>query len=111
MSNKNKTVTAWAGPGVRVRVSLPIEQIRETTSGHREIETGIYRLGLHVGRKWGVVHNYSIWTNRSNGNGECYGDMFWAYDLTDSYEREQFVEQFWNTRHHTDLITGRYLGY
>ena len=103
--SKNKTVTAWAGPGVKVRISLPLEQIQETTAGHREIETGVYRLGLHIGRKWGVVHNYSIWTNRFSKGGECFGDIFWAYDLTNAHDREQFIKQFYNTRCGADLVT------
>lgn len=103
-----QTITAWTGnPGARVRIALPIEQVREGTKGHREIETGIYRIGLHVGRKWGVVHNYSIWVNRSNRRGECYGDMFWAYDLTDPHERQMFLEHYWDKRHYTDFITGK----
>ena len=103
--SKNKTITAWAGPGVKVRITLPLEQIQETTAGHREIDTGVYRLGLHIGRKWGVVHNYSMWTNTTSKCGECFGDIFWAYDLTNAYEREQFIKQFYEQRHYTDLVT------
>ena len=104
---KTMTVTAWTGdPGTRVRIALPIEQIRETTGGHREFDTGVYRIGLHIGRKWLVVHNYSIWTNRHSRTGECFGDVFWAYDRTNPNDARTFIEHYWKTRHYTDLITG-----
>lgn len=104
--SKTKTVSAWTTSG-SIRVALPIEQIEEGPAGHREDDTGVFRIGLHIGNKWLVVHNYSIWSNRHNKNGECFGDVYWAYDRTNPHEAKLFVEHYWKTRQPTDLITGR----
>ena len=103
--SKTKIVNAWTMTG-SIRVALPIEQIEECPAGHREIDDGVSRIGLHIGRKWLVVHNYSIWVNRHDRNGQCFGDVYWAYNRDDPGEVRLFMEHYWKTRHHTDFITG-----
>lgn len=103
MKRKTVTATLFNSNGATVRVTLPDVQWRESTAGHRQISTGIIRIGLHVGSRWGVIHNYSIWTDN---RGYVVGDEFVAYDLEFPIHLEVFRNEL-SSHHYTDFITGR----
>ena len=103
MKTKTITATIHNTQNETVRIRIPAEQADETTAGHRQIGTGIVRIGRHVGRRWGVVHNYSIWAKR---DGTVYGDEYEAYDLTNREDRADFALVLASS-HYTDTETGR----
>ena len=105
MSNKTITATIYGTQSESVRLSIPVEQWQESTRGHRQLATGIIRIGHHIGRKWAVVHNYSTW-QKNDGSGECYGDEYTAYDLMIQSDRDAFAIVLAGA-HYTDLATGR----
>lgn len=100
----NKTITATINDSdTAVRIAIPREQADEPTAGHRQSGTGYVRIGHHIGRRWGVVHDYSIWTQ---ADGSVCGDTYTAYDLTTAGGRKQFALIVAGS-HYTDLTTGR----
>lgn len=98
----NHKITAHLESGEKIRVSIPHEQWAETTTGHRQTSTGNIRIGLHIGRRWGIVHNYSIW---AKPDGTVYGDSYTAYDLRDKIDYFRFIEEI-NSVNCADTLTG-----
>lgn len=104
MAAKTTLITATISYNLEsVRIAIPVEQHLEPTAGHREIDTGVIRIGHHTGKRWGVVHNYSIWTRR---DGTVRGDMYIAYDLNIQQCRDDYAVVL-ATAHYTDTETGR----
>lgn len=88
-----------------VRISVPEEIYSEQTQGHRQIDTGIIRIGHHTGHRWGIVRDYSIWTRR---DGTVYGDTYTAYDLYACGGRTAYAKILAEA-HYTDTKSGRRL--
>lgn len=103
---KRKTITATVHDTLStVRISVPSEFADEPTVGHRNLDTGIIRIGYYVGRKWLVVQDYSIWVDRY---GSCKGATYTAYDLSEDLE---FAQEIFSRRHYTDVVCGREPGW
>lgn len=94
MKTNRKSITATTVDGNKVRVSVPVEFDREPTQGHRQVGTGIVRIGFYYGRKWTVVRDYSIWVKK---DGSVEGDFYTAYPAGS----EEIP-----SRHYTDIAMG-----
>ena len=50
-----------------------------------EVATGVFERGMYEGRRWFVVHYYSIWLRP---DGHQFGDSYVAYDKNHPADRE-----------------------